>query len=1391
MRDALGQARMALLDLSTRNRMLALPRTERARGILRLTGEDPAHVLAELAAGRAFGFEATSRGAAKGRGARSAEGVALAAGDGPWDEDALLRADLPADQLSLRLRQILQDARTAREESGVAALFLAFGLAHWVDERGGAREAPLVFQPVMLEREGVSARFRLRLAPGEAQENLPLREKLRAERRLELPDFDAEAPLAWARALAPLLPEGWRVEEGAVTLGLFAQGKFLMWRDLDPALHPGLLEHTPLLRLLGQPGREAQPAPAMAPFRDDADVDAEIPVERLDHVVMCDGSQALAAEAVRRGHDLVIQGPPGTGKSQTIVNILAQAILDGRSVLFVAEKAAALEVVKRRLDALGLGAAVLALHEETAGKRAVLDEIRATLALPAPERGDREAVLRRLGELRGRLNRHAAAMRSLHAGMPAHEVAQRLALLRRQGVAPPWRFDAPETWAPARVAALRDLVPLLAERCGAARGAWAGTRPAEALPDLPPLIRALAAAPGGIAEAEAREAAGEAPFPAAEIPRVRALLDDHERVAMARADARIIALDAPGVEEAAATLAQPGGILGFLSSARRAAEATLDAALRDRTALPALLEARAALRRVGGTDAAALRAGLDWHARFGALPQAPAAALEAARTACSALGLAPRGSFAELAERLAALAAEAESLPGWRAWLAATDAAPELAPLATALADGSLPPAEAPAAFERALLEGLWRAATRAHPALAAFDGAAMDRVVESFRAADEARVNLARREARAAHHARIAALRGDRADAAMAFLRGEFERRRGHAPIRTLLLRGAEVVRAAKPVLMMSPLAVAQHLPNPHHATLPGLPLFDLVVMDEASQIEPVDALGAIARARQVVVVGDDRQMPPTRFFQRLLENTEEEEATEDLAARDVESILGLCNARGLPRAMLRWHYRSRHESLIAVSNAEFYADRLLVLPSPRPRSAALGLSLVPVEGAFGEGANPREAEALAEAVMRHARENPGETLGVAAFSVVQRDAILEALEARRRASPEAEAFFAAHPHEPFFVKNLENVQGDERDAILISVGYGRGRDGKLAMRFGPLSMEGGERRLNVLITRARRRCVVFSGIRAEEIDLSRAGGRGVAALRAFLAFAASTEEAKAGRRAATPLAALLEPVVGGAAVAGLGTPSLQVDLALHGPDGAYAWGIEADGEDFARMRCARDRHHGWSGALAGMGWNLRQVWAADWLERPREAEARLRTALGLAPAPDATAPADPGLAAPYAECSPELPGPADALPFATLAGLYARVVEAEAPVPEDVVLARIGAPPAAAAQALALAARLHGIRKEGAFWLGEAAPRFAPRDRRAAHALLRRPGALHPKEVEAAARALLDARPATTEAEAAAGIVRLLGLEAGSEGAIAARLAVLAGSGALRFTA
>jgi hypothetical protein len=551
---------------------------------------------------------------------------------------------------------------------------------------------------------------------------------------------------------------------------------------------------------------------------------------------------------------------------------------------------------------------------------------------------------------------------------------------------------------------------------------------------------------------------------------------------------------------------------------------------------------------------------------------------------------------------------------------------------------------------------------------------------------------------------------------------------------------------------------------------------------------------------------------MPPTRFFQRMTgeeDDTAPEDAPDAVAARDVESILGLCNARGIPRAMLRWHYRSRHESLIATSNAEFYENRLLVLPSPRPRSAALGLSLLRVDGAWetGEGINRAEAEAVAQAVMRHAKETPGDTLGVAAFSIKQRDAIMDAIEAARRADPSADAFFADHAEEPFFVKNLENVQGDERDAIMISVGYGRDKDGRLAMRFGPLSADGGERRLNVLITRAKKRCIVFSGIGADDIDLARASGRGVAALKTFLAFAAGPAGAPrgGGDAAATPIAEAIADAVtaaGREAVPHVGLAGLYLDVAARGEEG-YELGIEADAGDWAALRCARDRERGRPAALAMMGWKLARAWSLAWYARPEAEAARIAVALGAepaaAPAPAAPPPPEPGLAEPYREAAPDLPrGALDALPAATLAAAIGEVVAIEAPLTADSLAERLRllagrealttAERNAIRNALAVARAQHGVTEaSGHLTTADAKP--SPRDRRAAAPHLRRAAAVPPAEIAAAAEALLARRSALTEAELAKGVHAMLGLDAAAEVAIAARIAALVGAGTIRL--
>ncbi len=1486
--DRLEEARKGLLDLSTRNRLLALPKPGRSRGVLILADEDADFVLEALLGGRAFSFEAAAAEAApseapkprRGRRTRAkADGVAIADAAQSAEEarrDTRLRVMLPPSDLARKLRDLMADARTAREETGVATLSLGLGTLTWRDPAtpGTERLAPLALLPVALEREGVSQGFRLRASGLEVQENVALRQKLLTEFRVELPAFDAEDydPTKWAEAVRGAIGEreGWGVDADGLALGLFSFQKFLMWRDLDPAANPGLLESPVIQALVG--GGMLDGA---APFADDADVDAEIRVERLDHIMDVDGSQALAAEAVRRGGHTVIQGPPGTGKSQTILNIIAQAVLDGRTVLFVAEKLAALEVVKRRLAGAGLGAACLELHSEKQSKRAVLDELRATLALPPVAKPEREALVKRLGALRSRLNGHAAAMAAPvgASGRPLHAVVGNLVALRAAAVRAP-DFSLPGDWDAARIAAARGAVREMAARAaeGGPRSPWRGVTAALAPTDqerllarLPALIRAIAAGgaegPAALARRLALEAkAATAPRhdPAAmghaawrdDVAALRGLAEASAAVEAARADGRLLpgALDVQGLAEARDALAKGGGLFGFLSSSLRNAKAVAAQVARDAAApLPALEAAiagqaaaqrvregealgRAAFGSLWG-DSAAMRALVAWRDGAGAeacgwlgrtgdapTPSLPRETGEGVGRAWDELreatGLDVLAAFgtedppcATIAAQLGDWASAPESLPTWLGWQRAAGADPDLRDIAERLADGRLLPEAAEAAFDYALDEALLKAAMRARPELAAFDGAEFDRLVADFAAADRARIELARREAAARHAEALAAVRAGMPGYEL--LKGEFEKKRGHLPVRALLDRAGRAIQAAKPVFMMSPLSVAQFLTAPH-ALRPGL-TFDLLVIDEASQIEPVDALGAIARCRQVVVVGDDKQMPPTRFFQRMTSEDEAEEPDDaPVAAREVESILGLANARGVPNVMLRWHYRSRHESLIATSNAEFYDSRLMVLPSPKGRSARLGLSLIRVDGRWEEGAgvNRIEAEAVARAVMAHAKDTPDESLGVAAFSIRQRDAILDAIEALRRESPDTEAFFTAHEDEPFFVKNLENVQGDERDAILISVGYARGADGKLAMRFGPLSADGGERRLNVLITRAKKRCVVFSGIGAEDIDLDRAGGRGVAALKTFLQFAAGGERRAAqGEEAAAPLTKVIAEEIRAAGkdpAARIGIAGLYLDVAAkEGAD--FVLGVEADAGDWARVRAARDRERGRPAALGMMGWKLHRAWSLAWLARPETERARLRAALGAeAPAQqDAVAGPDPGLAVPYAEAAVEVPKETaiPAVPFAQLSAILAAIIAAEQPVATEAVFERArllwgraaldAADRAALQQALRLAAQLQGVAERGGFWSAEDAPPVVPRDRRAAAPHLRRAAMVAPAEIEAACRALLDAMPVATEEELAAGVARLLGLEPNASAAIAARVAALVGAGAIRLRA
>jgi very-short-patch-repair endonuclease len=568
---------------------------------------------------------------------------------------------------------------------------------------------------------------------------------------------------------------------------------------------------------------------------------------------------------------------------------------------------------------------------------------------------------------------------------------------------------------------------------------------------------------------------------------------------------------------------------------------------------------------------------------------------------------------------------QAEQLSKWVSYRERADRARTLGlgEIVDRLENGLLESAEALRTFDMAYYEALFSDQVRLEPALARFDGQLHTSLVGEFVTLDQQRIAASSLEVVRAHHRRIP--QGSGGVGPLGVLRGEIARRRGHMPIRQLMLKAAPAIQALKPVLMMSPLSVAQFLP-------PGQLSFDLLVMDEASQIQPVDALGAIARCRQVVVVGDERQLPPTKFFSKMTGGQSEDEDGDGAQVADIESILGLFTARGLPQRMLRWHYRSRHQSLIAVSNSQFYENKLFIVPSPYTQEAGMGLQFHHIaDGIFDSGntgINALEAKTVAEAIIRHAKSSPELSLGVATFSVKQRRAIQDQLELLRRINPDTEPFFHSHPSEPFFVKNLENVQGDERDVIFISVGYGRNAQGYMAMRFGPLSADGGERRLNVLISRAKRRCEVFASITDDDIDLERGKGKGVFAFKLFLHFARTGKLALAqttGREydsvfeiqvanAVQERGYLVHPQVG---IAGF-----FIDLAIADANrpGRYLLGIECDGASYHRSRSARDRDRLRQAVLEDHGWIIHRIWSTDWFQRPRDQLQRVIAAIEAA---------------------------------------------------------------------------------------------------------------------------------------------------------------------------
>ena len=456
-----------------------------------------------------------------------------------------------------------------------------------------------------------------------------------------------------------------------------------------------------------------------------------------------------------------------------------------------------------------------------------------------------------------------------------------------------------------------------------------------------------------------------------------------------------------------------------------------------------------------------------------------------------------------------------------------------------------------------------------------------------------------------------------------LALVRRQIGLQRRHVALRDLFKRAGHAAQALKPCFMMSPMSVAQFL-DPE-----GL-RFDLVVMDEASQIRPEDALGAIARGKQLVVVGDPKQLPPTSFFEKVdrddaLDDNSEEADIHDLASQ--ESVLDLARGPYQPVRQLRWHYRSQHENLIAFSNREFYDDTLIVFPSPKGEDPEYGVRLVQVDGVYETGLNRLEAEAVTEAAQKFMRLFPKRSLGIVAMNKPQQELIQKMMDELFATDVEAESYRVRWENslESVFVKNLENVQGDERDVIFISTVYGKDAAGNFFQRLGPINGAHGHRRLNVLFTRAKQQVCLFTSMRANDLRVEESTRWGVKALKNYLAYAQSGHLDAGELTGREPDSEFERWVMGMLQESGyevvpqLGVAGYFIDLAVRHPErsGAFILGIECDGAMYHSARSVRDRDRLRQEVLERLKWSIYRIWSTDWFRNPRAEFQKLTAAL------------------------------------------------------------------------------------------------------------------------------------------------------------------------------
>lgn len=1111
----------------------------------------------------------------------------------------LLHTFLPESETKGILKNIYRAARNAIEESGANSLFLAIGALRWyvTDQSMTPRYAPLLLLPVELVYK--KGNYFIRTRDEEITFNITLMEFLRQNFDIDIDGLNplptdssgVDVPRIFTAIREAVKDYSrWDVEEECL-LGIFSFNKFLMWNDIhnhrEELADNDIISSLIANRLTWAPTTTAT---------DMQTIDRNVPPIEMAIPVSVDSTQMAAVIEGGAGNSFILYGPPGTGKSQTITNLIANALYHGKRVLFVAEKMAALSVVQTRLEKIGLGAFCLELHSNKSTKRHVLQQLEKALkAVHIKSQSDYAVQADRIFEKRKEL---LSYIDSLHTPDKEDGLSTFDCILMAESIdAEPmegFRYDKAIDTVLSREGT-REIDELLGRRLPAV-ARLTGQPSKHPLKGLK-VDRAMLMD----TEKTSKEMKSDS-------EQLNQYIKEHDNLVNAQVLRKKIMRDnAPSIfgEDPNALRQEWRQAKSKWFIPRFFAKRQFIKSLRQHNPLLSESETEQLIEDL--TDYRTLHLRIEElnktvNVRFG--------------TKYGSDEVPSETYLAERSRLLAQWSVHSAEMLDWLHWNELCDELREkgMGSVVDVMETEDLNPPEVKDSFLKALFIHKAKDKIARSQTLSTFEGMLFDEKTAAYRRSVDEFQQLTRRELYARLASRVPRITDNVNNGSELGLlnRNICNGGRG-VSLRDLFDQLPTLLPRLCPVMLMSPMSVAQYIDLKADK-------FDLVVFDEASQMPTSEAVGAIARGKSLIVVGDPKQMPPTTFFSSI--NVDAEEAYID----DMESILEDCRTLSMPSLQLSWHYRSRHESLIAFSNNEYYEGSLITFPSTDDNDTKV--HFVPVEGGHyekgGRRCNQAEAEAIVEEIDRRLRtENlRHQSIGVIAFSVMQQGLIEDLLQERLEQDKELQEA-ALEMYEPIFVKNLENVQGDERDVILFSIGYGPDKDGKISMNFGPLNNNGGERRLNVAVSRARHEMYVFSTLRSSDIDLRRSKAKGVEGLKHFLQYAETrslpSEAVKSLSSAkndviARHIAAELENL-GYKTAVNVGRSQFRVDVAVENKEspGTFGLAILLDGHAYRDTATTRDREVVQPSVLQGLDWKVIRVWSVDWIRNPKRVIERI----------------------------------------------------------------------------------------------------------------------------------------------------------------------------------